>query len=157
LKVKYIKPTFSDIPKIQKMILNDVKSGILLSRSNDEIAKNIRSYFLAKNNNEYIGLVSLQIHTIELAEIRSLFVQDEFRGQGVGKILVSKATKEAKKLGIKQLLTLTYQRDFFQKLNFNEIAKVDIPNHKIWEDCIKCKFYPNCDEIAMLKNINFNN
>jgi len=155
LNLEFIKPTIRDIEDIQKLIEKDVQSGVLLARSNDEIAKNIRSYIIVKNskNGELIGNVALQIHTAELGEVRSLFIKDSFRGQKIGKKLIDKITEEAKNLGLTQLLTLTYQKVFFEKLNFYEIQKTEISEHKIWEDCIKCKFYPNCDEVAMLKDI----
>ena len=155
MNLKFIKPTIKDIESIQKLIEKDVQSGILLARSNDEIAKNIRSYIIVKNseNDELIGNVALQIHTAELGEIRSLFIKDSYRGKKIGKKLVEQINEEAKNLGLKQLLSLTYKKVFFEKLNFYEIPKTEISEHKIWEDCMKCKFYPNCDEVAMLKDI----
>jgi amino-acid N-acetyltransferase len=50
-------------------------------------------------------------------------------------------------------LTLTYQKEFFEKLGFVEIPKESIPDKKIWADCIKCKFFPNCNEIALIKHL----
>ena len=36
---------------------------------------------------------------------------------------------------------------------FREIAKEDIPEQKIWADCIRCKLFPICNEIAMVIDI----
>ena len=80
---------------------------------------------------------------------------EEFRGLGLGKRLVEKCVEEAKFYGINQVLSLTYEKDFFNSCEFREIPKEDIPEQKIWADCIKCNLFPICNEIAMVKDIEF--
>jgi len=153
MDITYIKPKLNEIEKMQHIVKDAVNEGIILYRSDDEIATNIRSYVLAKRGDEVVGFVALHIHTKKLAEIRSLIVDKKYRGLGIGKNLVLKAIKEAKELGIKEILSLTYNRDFFEKLGFKEIEKIKIPEQKIWVDCIKCKHFPICNEIALIKKI----
>ena len=150
MSVKYQKASLSDIKDMQKLVLPEVVSGVILHRSDDEIASNIRSYTLAKEDGNIVGFVALHIHSPTLAEVRSLIVKENQRGKGVGKALVQETIKEAKELGIKDLFTLTYQKEFFEHLGFNEIPKESLPEHKIWADCIKCKHFPICDEIALI-------
>lgn len=153
MDITYIKPKLNEIEKMQHIVKDAVDEGIILYRSDDEIATNIRSYVLAKIGDEVVGFVALHIHTKKLAEIRSLIVDKKYRGLGIGKNLVLKAIKEAKELGIKEILSLTYSKDFFEKLGFKEIEKIKIPEQKIWVDCIKCKHFPICNEIALIKKI----
>ncbi len=35
---------------------------------------------------------------------------------------------------------------------FAEANKDKLP-HKVWKECINCPKYPNCDEIAMIKEL----
>jgi len=147
------KPTLRDIPKIQQLLTPFIETGIILERDDDEIATNIRSYFIYKNRDEVIGVGALHIYSKELAEIRSLAVSEKFQQQGIGKELVVSIEKEAVVLGITQLLTLTYQKTFFEKLGFVEIPKEKVPEHKVWSDCIKCRHFPNCNEISLIKYI----
>ncbi|NPA04289.1 MAG: N-acetyltransferase [Epsilonproteobacteria bacterium] len=151
--IAYTKPKLTDIPQMQSIIQPYVRNGIILPRSNDEIATNIRSYILAKADNNIVGYVALHIHSINLGEIRSLVVTPSSRGKGVGKRLVEEALKEAKELGLKEVLALTYSKEFFEKLGFYEIPKEQIPEHKIWQDCIKCLHFPVCNEVALMKEI----
>ncbi len=151
--IKYSKPTLEDIPKMQKLIEPEVKEGIILPRSDDEVATNIRSYFTAKNDDKLIGFTALHIHSQNLAEIRSLIVDRAYRGKGVGKELIKQAVLEAKSLKVKKIFTLTYEKGFFEKMGFSEIAKELLPEHKIWADCIKCKHFPICNEIALIKEL----
>ncbi len=151
--IKYIQATLKDIKQMQKLVEPEVKSGIILERNNDEIATNIRSYILAKLDEQLVGFGALHFHTDKLGEIRSLVVSPEARGQGIGKNIVKKNIEEAKRLGAEQIFTLTYKKEFFESLDFKEIAKEELPANKIWADCIKCKFFPICDEIALIRII----
>ena len=145
------KPTLRDILDIQSILEPYVKEGIILRRDDDEVASNIRSYTIIYDESKPIATAALHIFSPFLAEIRSLGVIKEYQGKGVGKLLVNTLIQEAKNLGVKEVLVLTYKKEFFEKLGFVEIEKEAIPDKKIWADCIKCKFFPNCNEIALIK------
>jgi len=151
--IEYKKAKLSDIIAMQNLVAPEVESGIILDRSSDEIATNIRSYTLAVDNNEVIGFCALHIHSSSLAEIRSLVIRDGFRGQNIGSGLIDKVLSEGMELGLKKVLSLTYKKEFFEKLGFVEIPKESIPEHKIWADCIKCKHFPVCNEVSLIKNL----
>ncbi|WP_445142136.1 N-acetyltransferase [Campylobacter sp.] len=141
---------------MQELVRDEVASGLILPRSDDEISTNIRSYILACKVDEeskveqIVGFCALHIHTVNLAEVRSLVVSKDLRGGGVGSELVKQILKEAESYEIKTVFTLTYRKSFFEKLGFVEIPKSDLPAQKIWADCIKCKHFPVCDEIALI-------
>lgn len=167
------KPTLIDIPQMRNLIMPEVQKGIILDRTEDEMATSIRSYSVVRiaessldsafptqesqKNAEFAGKIvafaALQILSLTLAEVRSLIVAPNFRRKGLATLLITHLLKEARELNIKEVLSLTYQREVFEKLGFKEIAKESLPNQKIWADCIKCTKFPVCDEIAMLKTL----
>jgi amino-acid N-acetyltransferase len=151
--IELSKATLGDIPDMQKLVAAEVASGVILSRSDDEIAANIRSYVLAKAEGYLVGYTALHIHSPRLAEIRSLIVDQDFRGQSVGKKMVEFALDEARILGVSEVLALTYVPGFFVKLGFDEISKESIPEHKIWADCIKCIHFPVCNEVSLIYTV----
>ncbi len=151
--IEYIGATLKDIDSMQKLVEPEVQSGVILARNIDEIATNIRSYILAKKDNKLIGFGALHFHTPLLGEIRSLIVSPDVRGKGVGKEIVRKNLTSAKILMAQKVFTLTYKKEFFESLGFREIPKEELPASKIWADCIKCKFFPICDEIALIIDI----
>lgn len=153
MKIELTNAKLSDIQEMQKLVAAEVEAGVILARSSDEIATNIRSYILAKDDSEIVGFCALHIHTPTLAEIRSLVVKDGRRGQGIGQSLVTKATDNAKILGLQKVLSLTYKQSFFENLGFIEIPKESLPEHKIWADCIKCKHFPICNEVSLIKTL----
>jgi amino-acid N-acetyltransferase len=149
--IELVKAKLSDIPQMQSLVASEVSKGIILNRTEDEIATNIRSYVLAKENDRLIGYAALHIHSRRLAEIRSLIVDEAYRGQKIGQRIVNFTLEEAKALGVEEdVLVLTYLPSFFLNLQFKEIAKEGIPEHKIWADCIKCIHFPVCNEVALV-------
>jgi len=150
LALKFFKPLVSDIKDMQDLVKGEVNSGTILLRTEDEMATTIRSYTAVSLDGILVGFCALHVHSINLAEIRSLIVSVEARGKQLGKHLVEQCLEEGRKLGLKEVLSLTYARKFFEELNFVEISKESLPEHKIWADCIRCKHFPVCDEIALL-------
>ena len=139
---------------MQALVVSEVKDGIILNRTEDEVATNIRSYVLAKEGEKIVGYTALHIHSKRLAEIRSLIVEASYRGKKVGQRMVDFTLKEAKELGVEEeVLVLTYLPLFFEKLGFKEINKELIPEHKIWADCIKCIHFPVCNEVALVHKV----
>jgi len=96
------------------------------------------------------GFASLKIFNADLAEVRSLIVAPQFRRRGIARAIVNELLDEAKFYGLKSVFTLTYQKEFFGHLGFTEIPKDELPAQKIWADCIKCKKFPVCNEIALI-------
>lgn len=152
--IDLVKAKLDDIPQMQALVTQEVKDGIILNRSDDEVATNIRSYVLAKKNDEIVAYAALHVHSKRLAEIRSLIVHEAYRGEKIGESIVQFALREAKELGIEEeVLVLTYLPNFFEKMDFVEINKEEIPEHKIWADCIKCIHFPVCNEIALVYKV----
>ena len=153
MQIKFLKPKLSHVEEMEKVVYPEVESGVILERSSDEVATNIRSYTLVYVGTELVGFAALHIHTIELAEVRSLIIKDGFRGKKIGEKLVNYILQEGVELGIKRVLSLTYKQSFFERLGFVEIPKESLPQHKIWADCIKCKHFPICNEVSLIKEL----
>lgn len=142
------KATLKDAMHIYNLINRYAKEGILLPRSLNSIYENIRDFWICEEEGKILGCAALHVVWEDLAEIKSLAVDEEYRGMGIGTILVEACLKEAEELGIKKVFVLTYAQSFFSKLNFEEVEKTKLP-HKVWGECINCVKFPSCDEIAM--------
>lgn len=150
MEIKFLKPDVSYISAMQELVKAEVASGKILLRTEDEMANSIRSYTIVEVDGVIAGFTALHIHSARLAEVRSLVVSKEFRGLKLGQKLVQACIEEGKKYKLEQILSLTYEQGFFESAGFRKIEKEDIPEHKIWADCIRCKHFPICDEIAMV-------
>ncbi len=150
MEVKFYKPDVTSIALMQELVKAEVENGNILLRTEDEMANTIRSYTVVEVDGIMAGFTALHIHSARLAEVRSLVVSKKFRGLDLGKKLVEECIKEGRLYKLEQILSLTYAQSFFEKSGFRVIEKEAIPEHKIWADCIRCKHFPVCDEIAMV-------
>ena len=142
------KAILQDARQIHKLLLIYAKDGIVLSRSLMEIFEAIRDFYVFVEDERVVGAAALNICWEDLAEVRSLVVEEGHAGRGIGRHLVEACLSEARQLGIGRVFALTYQQLFFEKLGFSVIEKSELPQ-KIWGDCIKCAKFPECDEIAL--------
>jgi len=143
------KARMSDVKAIQQLIADYARKGDMLPRSLSDIYENLRDYFVFEDGGQVIGSGAIHIMWEDLAEVRSLAVQDGKMRRGVGTQLVEACISEAIVLGIARVFALTYKPEFFERLGFHRVDKAELP-HKIWTDCLKCAKFPDCDEIALV-------
>jgi amino-acid N-acetyltransferase len=149
------KANIQDVRFIHRLLMKYSSQGLLLPRSYSELYKHLRDFLVVVSpQHEGIqGCCALSITWDNLAEIRSLVVDESLQGQGWGRRLVDTSMSEALTLGIYRVFTLTYQVEFFAKQGFEEVDKNVLPQ-KVWADCLNCPKFPDCcDEVAMLMEL----
>jgi len=146
------KAILRDVKEIQQLIKLYSTRGDILPRSLVELYDHLRDFYVFIQNRKVVGICALHICWEDLAEIRTLAVEEKARRKGIGAKLVRACMKEAKALGAKKVFALTYRPDFFEELNFEVVDKNVLP-HKIWADCLKCVKFPDCDEVAVVKDL----
>ena len=146
------KAKIEDIKEIQKLINFFARQDLMLPRSLNELYENLRDFWVCEENKKIVGCVALHISWDDLVEIKSLAVLKQKQGKGIGKELISACLDEASELGAKRIFVLTYKPDYFKKFGFKRVRTSDLP-HKIWAECINCCKFPDCQEIALLKNL----
>ncbi|TWI71601.1 N-acetylglutamate synthase [Desulfobotulus alkaliphilus] len=148
--------TIKDIQTIYRLLQFFGNRGEMIPRPLSALYDHVRDFvvYISPETGMVAGCCALQFCWEDLAEIRSLAVDVAHQGKGVGKMMVETLVEEARSFGITQLFTLTYQPVFFGKLNFNRIDRADLPL-KIWSDCVHCVKFPDCDEIAMMRELSY--
>jgi len=122
----------------------------MLFRSMADIYENLQTFTVAELDGKIVGCCALQIIWADLAEIKSLAVDQANAGAGAGKMLVGAALQQARELGLARVFALTLTAGFFEKLGFRIIEKETLPM-KVWKDCAKCSKQQNCDDVAAIK------
>jgi amino-acid N-acetyltransferase len=146
------KAKIRDVKEIHSLILPFASEGRLLPRSLSELYARVRDFFVAEDDGRVIGCAALKIIWDDLSEIASLAVKLEYQRKGIGRQLVEACLEEAKSLGLPRTFVLTYETAFFERLGFKVVDKSIFPQ-KIWVDCLKCPKFPNCDEVAMVREM----
>lgn len=150
MQISTRKATVKDIPPLLAIINGFAAKGIMLPRTEFEMAENLRDFTVAVVGSQLAGCAALHVYTPREGEIRSLAVDSVWQGTGVGGVLVKALEQEARELGLEALFAFTYVDKFFGKMGFRIIDRGDLPL-KAWKDCLRCPKFQCCDEIAMLK------
>ncbi|MBM3249718.1 MAG: N-acetyltransferase [Candidatus Omnitrophica bacterium] len=146
------KARIEDIKAIQKLINYFAGLDQMLPRSLNELYENLRDFWVAEESGKITGCAALHISWEDLAEIKSVAVAKPRQRKGLGRALIRACLNEARLMGAKKAFVLTYKPEFFRKFGFKRIKHDDLP-HKIWAECINCPKFPNCQEIALLRQL----
>jgi amino-acid N-acetyltransferase len=142
----------SDAISMHQMISHFADKGEILPRALSEIYEDIRDYFVVRKGNQVIACAALHVTWVDLAEIRSLAVDEKEQNQKIGSLLIQACLEEAKELGIPRVFCLVRKPAFFEKHGFKLIDKMELPQ-KVWVECYRCPKFPNCDEVALIRQL----
>ncbi len=148
--VQFRKARLKDIPGVLRLINNYARLGIMLPRTELELAENIRDFSVMTVDGSVAACGALHIYSDNAAEVRSLAVLPEHQGMGAGRRIVTTIEDEAREFGLAALFAFTYVEEFFARLGYREVDRGELPL-KAWKDCLRCPKFTACDEVAMLK------
>jgi amino-acid N-acetyltransferase len=148
------KATIKDMKAIHRLLQEYGRKGELLPRPLSVLYDHVRDFsvYVDDRDDSVIGCCALQFCWDDLAEIRSLAVHPDHLGKKIGSKLTEEILLEAESFAVKKVFALTYRPGFFKRFGFVQIDRSELPL-KIWADCIMCVKFPDCDEIAMMKEI----
>ena len=141
-----------DVQAIHALIFYSAEHDRMLFRSLADIYENLQTFLVAHSDTSVVGCCALEVVWADLAEIKSLAVGDDVRGQGVGRALVEKALEQGRALAVPRIFALTLEPGFFEKLGFAVVGKEALPM-KVWRDCARCPKQQECDEIAVIRAV----
>lgn len=146
----------ADVPALGRIINDCAEYGLMLHRSLEFLYEHTRDFVVAvetiDGEQKVVGVCGLAIIWGNLAEVYSLAVAPSMRGRGLGRQLVEAVVAEGRNLGLARLMTLTYERVFFEKLGFVVLDRQALPM-KVWSECARCPKNHACDEIAMVRDL----
>ncbi|MGA2264909.1 MAG: N-acetyltransferase [Phycisphaerae bacterium] len=142
--------TVADAEALCEVINYYAERGKMLHRSLESVYNSLRDFLVAGDaEGRFLGCVAVSLFWADLAEVKSLAVRPQEQGKGVGSALIQAALADARRLGVKRLFALTYEKDFFTRHGFEVIDRQDLPE-KVWRECISCPKAEACDETAMM-------
>jgi len=150
--IKVDRARVGDASSVHRMISRFADKGEVLPRALSEIYDGIRDYFVVKKEGQVVACAALHVTWVDLAEIRSLAVDEQEQKQRIGSLLVQACIDEAKELGIPKIFCLVRKPAFFERHGFQLIDKTELPQ-KVWAECYRCPKFPNCDEVALILHL----
>ncbi len=150
-EVRIHKARLQDARNVFDLVNSLSGDGTLLRRSYAEICENIRDFTVAETDEgEFLGCGALHLYGPHLAEVRSIVMKPEARGQGAGGKLLNALVAEAEEHAVVSVCLFTRIPAFFEHYGFR-IADRDALPDKIYKDCQTCPRLYACDEVAMVR------
>ncbi|WP_069813102.1 amino-acid N-acetyltransferase [Streptomyces sp. TP-A0874] len=117
-----------DVPRVRQLIDAYARDRILLDKPTVTLYEDIQEFWVAERgaDAEVVGCGALHVMWEDLAEVRTLAVDPELRGTGVGHQLLARLLETARWLGVRRIFCLTFELDFFLKHGFVEIGDTPV-------------------------------
>ena len=95
----------SDIKAIRAIIDTYSLQRRLLSKETVMLYESVQEFFVAEKDGAIIGCGALHVLWEDLGEVRTVTVNEEFRGQKIGHQILTAIIERAKSLGLKRHLS----------------------------------------------------
>ncbi|MBH0008351.1 amino-acid N-acetyltransferase [Salinibacterium sp. SWN1162] len=113
-----------DVPAIQSLIEPLVNERILLGKDLVVFYEAVQEFRVAvAPDGSVIGCGALHVMWHDLAEVRTLAVDTDWLGKGVGHGLMDHIEADARTLGLDRLFCLTFETAFFERHGFEPVEE----------------------------------
>ena len=140
--------TSADAPALYALITANLEVGHLLPRSLEDLVQHAHRFLVIVDRSAVIGCGEIAPLSRTVAEIRSLVVDERYRGQGLGSRLIEALRRLARIEEFQTLCAFTHQPTNFVRLGFSIVPHVWLPE-KITHDCHACPLFRQCGQYAM--------
>ena len=137
-----------DATRILQLIDDNLEVGHLLPRTLDDITAHATRFIVTVDGDRVIGCAELAPLSRAVAEVRSLVVDDTYRGHGLGSRLISALCERAQVHGFSTLCAFTHDPSHFVRLGFTIVPHLWFPE-KIALDCTACPKFRHCGQHAV--------
>ena len=142
--------TAADVDAIHALIDTHVADGRLLPRHRDEIAVHASRFLVAVHGRRVVACADLAPLSRNVAEVRSLVVNDAARSRGIGRQLVDELASRAAASGFETLCAFTHVAGYFIQMGFSIVPHTWLPE-KIEADCRSCALFRTCGQYAVMR------
>ena len=73
----------------------------------------------------------------DLGEVRTLAVQERWRGSGVGHAIYERLEQQARELGLRRLFCLTFETEFFGRHGFVSIGEELLVDPEVYSELVR--------------------
>jgi len=111
----------SDIKTIRHIIDINKASRRMLEKETVTLYETVQEFVVAESDGKVVGCGALHVLWEDLAEVRTVGVDSDVRGKGVGHKILEELIERARKVGVRRIFCLTFETDFFARHGFVEI------------------------------------
>lgn len=127
-----------DVPLIKKLVAPLAEERILMAKETVAYYESLQEFLIAESSDgDVIGCGALHVMWEDLAEIRTLAASRQWRGKGVGHILVESLLEQARELGVRRVFCLTFEVDFFKRHGFDVMADQSAVDPEVYSELLR--------------------
>ena len=126
----------SDVRAIRTLMDAYAAERILLSKATVTLFEDVQEFYVAEVDGVVVGCGALHVLWEDLAEVRTLAVDKQHRGRGIGDLLLRRLLQQARHLGVARVFCLTFEVDFFSRHGFAEIDGAPV-SHDVYEQLLE--------------------
>jgi len=116
-----------DVRAIRGLIDAFSPNGRLLSKATVTLYEDVLEFWVAVDGDTVVGCGALHVMWEDLAEIRTVAVDQAHQGRKIGYELVTALLAAARDVGVRRVFVLTFETDFFGRFGFREIDGAPVP------------------------------
>jgi amino-acid N-acetyltransferase len=125
-----------DVRAIRRFIDTYSTDGRLLSKATVTLFESVQEFLVAEIDGEVVGCGALHVMWEDLAEVRTLAVDPNRTGHGIGSALLAALMDRARAVGVKRVFCLTFMVRFFEAHGFSEIDDTPV-DHNVYEQLLQ--------------------
>jgi amino-acid N-acetyltransferase len=126
----------SDVRAIRTLVDTYATDRRLLSKATVTLYEDVPDFLVAELAGRAVGCGAVHVMWEDLAEVRTVAVDPELRGQGIGGLLLDRLVQRARDLGVKRVFCLTFETEFFSRHGFVEIEGTPV-DHDVFEQLLQ--------------------
>ena len=111
----------SDIKGIHNLIAAFASDGRMLQKETVTLYESVQEFMVAVEDGVVVGCGALHVLWEDLAEVRSVAITENLRGNGIGNQILERIIDRARELGLSRIFCLTFETKFFGRHGFEEI------------------------------------
>jgi amino-acid N-acetyltransferase len=111
----------SDVKAIRQLVDSYAAPGKMLTKETVTLYEGVQEFTVAEENGVIVGCGALHILWEDLAEVRTVAVQESRQKEGIGHKILKKIIERAREVGVNRIFCLTFQTEFFSRHGFEEI------------------------------------
>ncbi len=125
-----------DVAAIRSLVSRYTSDGRLLAKAPVTLYEDVQEFVVAEIDGQVVGCGALHVMWEDLGEIRTLAVDPDHVGHGIGGRLLDALIDRARALGLARLFCLTFEVEFFASRGFAEIEGSPV-DHDVFEQLLQ--------------------
>lgn len=127
-----------DVAAIKALVAPLAEQRILMAKETVAYYESLQEFLIAEaDDGGVIGCGALHVMWEDLAEVRTLAASQDWRGHGVGHVLVESLLEQARSLGVDRVFCLTFEVEFFRRHGFEVMADQSAVDPVVYSELLR--------------------